>query len=377
MIKFLILLSLIISSLQINNCDYTKKVCKSCTKTGYTVVIPAYGYGEPKCVSQAFLESLQEKFPHCIDGSFEESNSYCSMCERGYLVSRNGTCIERPHCYSIDGKDICIGCGGPYFLYNGECIKKPICEEIDQTSGKCKKCNSYYYPDDKGDCVQIPIEHCKKGNAKACEVCQSYYYLTDDKKCARITLSNCEEGTAKECTECDWLYYLVDGKCQKITEPAHCTWYDEKGNCDECEDNYYLENNECKGYTKVDNCEYYQYDANECGECKSSYYLDSENNKCLPKTIDNCEYQTGENHCERCEDGYELNKEESKCEQFCVTEEICLDCDENYETYDDGKTCTILDTNYVSHEETGTTNGNNFISLNLTLFASSLLLFIL
>ena len=62
---------------------------------------------------------------------------------------------------------------------------------------------------------------------------------------------------------------------------------------------------------------------------------------------------------------------------ICVTEEVCSYCNENYETYDDGKTCTILDTNYVSHDETGGTNGNKFISLNLALFASSLLLFIL
>ena len=127
MMKIIILLSFIVASLQVDNCEYSKKICKAC-KSSYTPVQSSYE-NDPYCVNTAELNALQAKFSNCIKGSSEDSG-YCSQCQKGYILSKknSNTCISKPYCDQINENDECEYCERPYLLYQGECLKKIGCE---------------------------------------------------------------------------------------------------------------------------------------------------------------------------------------------------------------------------------------------------------
>lgn len=249
--------------------------------------------------------------------------------------------------------------------------------ELDD-EGNCEECTEYYYLTDSKECKRIPISHCESGDSESCEECEDGYYVNDNKKCSKVTLPHCEEGDSEECEDCEEYYYLVNGQCKKITHSNCMGVYanDEEngvlqGKCSYCENGYYLDSsNNCQKSTTVSKCKYY-YSSNEdkCSECEDGYYVDDDNNQCLENTIENCEYQDSAQYCRECKEGYQLSEDRKKCEELCETfEDKCSECSDNYESYDFGLTCTIIDPDY-----TASSDKNEFISLNLVLIISILL----
>ena len=77
MMKIIILLSFFVASLQVDNCEYSKKICKAC-KSGYTLVQSSYG-NAPYCINTADLNALQTKFSNSIKSSSEDYSD-CTQC---------------------------------------------------------------------------------------------------------------------------------------------------------------------------------------------------------------------------------------------------------------------------------------------------------
>ena len=373
MMKIIILLSFFVASLQVDNCEYSKKICKAC-KSGYTLV-QSSDDNYPYCINTADLNALQTKFSNCIKSS--EDHSDCTKCQKGFFLSNKNpnTCISKPYCNQINENDECQYCEYPYLLHQGECIKRIGCESLDE-EGNCEECSEYYYLNDNKECKRIPISHCETGDSQSCEECEEGYYLNNDKKCSKVSLPHCEEGDSEECEECEYYYYLVDGQCEKISQSNCMDVYDDdadnekKGKCSYCEDGYYLDsNNNCKKPTTIPLCKSYYYDKDKCSECQNGYYFDDESNQCIDITIGNCEYQYSAQYCGKCKEGYQLSEDSKKCEELCETfEDNCSSCKDNYETYDFGLTCTKIDPDY-----TPSSDKNEFISLNLVLIISIVL----
>lgn len=335
MLKYLILISLFVGSLQIDNCLISKKICKTCPDD-YSLV--EYS-SKVKCVKTAKLKELQKIDINCIEGS----NGNCISCKRDYVWSRNqAKCIYSPHCLTLNNFDNCISCSIPFQAFNGTCIVMPYCKKIGEDR-KCKECVFSYYIDENGDCAKIPIEFCIKGNATHCDYCIYIGYYLENGKCKKVNLEHCLAGNSTYCEMCELSYYKENGKCKKIPK-AHCF----SGNstfCYSCESGYYLKNGECKEVNKNDHCITYfsmddDYD-DHCINCENYYYI--ENGECKKIEIPNCiTYLTSSKSCYTCDDGYDLN-EEKTCMKCPTTEVICEGCNENYETFDYGKTCKKLD----------------------------------
>ena len=120
MFKYLILVCFISYSLQIDNCQETRKQCKTCIN-GYTAV-PLDSYNI-KCIKTSEYEAINEVKAHCIKGDPEAK--ICEKCIRDYFLDEKNNCIEHPHCFKTEGND-CFICYTPYAL--------------DKKSLKCVKC---------------------------------------------------------------------------------------------------------------------------------------------------------------------------------------------------------------------------------------------
>ena len=80
MLKYFILIILISASLQIDNCEITEKVCKTCQE-GHSLVEYYYGV---RCIETTKLKEHQKIDINCI----ESSGGKCTYCKRDYVLSK-------------------------------------------------------------------------------------------------------------------------------------------------------------------------------------------------------------------------------------------------------------------------------------------------
>jgi len=337
MIKHLILFSLIALSLQIDNCKTSLKTCKRCF-TGYKLV--ELNNNQATCVDETAYNELQKRMPGC----YQENAAFqqCAACQRGYvLTTDNKNCTKIEHCESVDGHNDCNDCYDPFVLDGSTCKENLLCKIM--TSGKCSKCRSYYNPDNDGNCKRIQIEHCTELDGEKCKYCESLYYKDDD-----------------------------DKKCTK--NPDHCLVYDVTNKCTQCETYYYKasEGKECKKYPE--GCSTYTDSTDKCGDCLDGYYL--KDDKCHKINIANCKKSTDEGQtCQTCEAGCKKSDDSKKCDLICQeSETYCAACESNYDSYDYGKTCKVLDPDLVPKDDPK--EDSKFINLNLLISALILSLII-
>ena len=329
MIKYFILIILISAYLQIDNCEITEKVCKTCQE-GHSLVEYYYGV---RCIETTKLKEHQKIDINCI----ESSGGKCTYCKRDYVLSKKkNQCIYKPYCTSLDANDECQNCITPFKPFNGTCVLMPHCNKISNNR-KCEECDLSYYIDENGDCKSLP-NYCLKGNSTHCETCFIGYYL-EKGKCKKVNIENCMMGNSTHCEYCNLNYYQENWKCKKITK-EHCI-YGNSTTCSLCEDGYYLENGECLKVTQVANCKNYSISSDNCSTCENYYYYYYKNSECKKIEIPNC--ISGSDYCSKCDDGYELNEKRTKCIQCTKTEKICGGCKQNYASFDYGKTCKKLD----------------------------------
>ena len=159
-----------------------------------------------------------------------------------------------------------------------------FCEEYDDESGKCKKCEKYFYLDDDFSCVYINIPFCRK--------------LDENKECK------------------DWAgFYEHDDDVHKAKEKYEtgCERWNEEGTCTVC--NYpFILNSETK--TCSMNCE--EYSEPLCEYCEHGYILlqtDKDGTFCYPvldNTIEEEKEEEKEEESENAEESEESKENEEK-----------------------------------------------------------------
>lgn len=337
MLKNLILLSLLVSSLQIKNCGESITVCKAC-KDGYTLV-KTYDLDEIDCIKNNLIGNAEDNCLYYQD----PEHTYCYECKNGFNFDSSHKCVKSTeHCREMENNK-CSLCEYYYKLTNeGKCIESK-CSYFSE--GKCQCYRGYYAVDNK-ECKKIPIEHCEEGNSTHCEECDDGYYLNGNKECKQIPIAHCEDGNSTHCDDCERGYYLNGNKECKAIPFAHCSDGDANV-CNYCEEGFYKKGDtECKELP-IKYCE--SGTETYCSYCESGY--ESRGDKCLKK-IDHC-YRMDENDdskCEECEQSYDLNDARTACVYLCTsTEEYCKECNDNYDTVD-GKTCQVIDPDYKSED---------------------------
>lgn len=354
MFKYLILACFISYSLQIDNCQETRKQCKTCIN-GYTAV-PLDSYNI-KCIKTSEYEAINEVKAHCIKGDPEAK--ICEKCIRDYFLDEKNNCIEHPHCFKTEGND-CFICYTPYALDKKslKCVKKPHCDSVEEE--KCIDCLSYFYPNEEGNCTRIPDEYCKYGDSNKCTECKKGYYVNSESKCQAIPFPHCQVAKSNECTYCEAYYHIEKGRCE--SNPQNCMDYSSyQKKCLYCGSYFHLEGEQC--VSNPEHC--ITYSNSYCEKCDDGYY--SKDNGCKYMTIKNCEtLEEDSTHCKTCKEGYILNDERTQCNDLCEEyEDICDECKSNYVSYDYGKSCQIVDPDL-----------NNFINLNLNIISLILTVFL-
>ena len=355
MFKYLILACFISYSLQIDNCQETRKQCKTCIN-GYTAV--PLNNNNIKCIKTSEYETIKEVKAHCIKGDPEAK--ICEECIRDYFLDEKNNCIEYPHCFIFEG-NTCNICRTPYALDKSslKCIKKPYCYSVVEE--KCTDCLSSFYPNEEGNCTLIPDEHCLRGDSHKCTQCKGGYYInSSESKCQKIPLPNCISGSSNQCTFCESYYHLENGQC--VPNPQNCIDYSSsQKKCKSCGNYFHLEGEQC--VSNPEHC--ITYSNSNCEKCDDGYYL--KDNGCKYITIKNCEsLEEDSTHCKTCKEGYILNDERMQCNDLCKEyEDICDKCKSNYVSYDYGKSCQIVDP-----------DASNFIYLNLNIISLILAVFL-
>ena len=230
----------------------------------------------------------------------------CKSCKEGYSFvdfkdQYSNKCIKTEDAFLGNTSDNCL-------LYKNS----------DKT--ECKECKKGYMKDSNSETRCIRAAHCWDFENGECVHCERYYNLTKDGTCERI---NCMEFYDGECL-CDLGFYSHENKECKKVPIKNCFKYDGT-NCSEC----------YKGFEK---------NGSECVELEK----DSEHEKEEEIIFDNCwEVSEDKSVCLGCKTNYQWNDEKKECEYLCAeTEVICDECDDNSRSFDEGKTCTIIDPNY-------------------------------
>ena len=307
--RFIIFLSLISLSLQVDHCFIEKKICKRC-KEGYYLVENSFcsiiehcrymsGNSCSSCESgyiwdPANSRCKKNEIDHCSSYNSQDSTK-CSYCESGYILNSEGTACTAiiPHCsYSYDGTT-CSECEDGYALNSvkKECIEKPGCEEVNEDGSKCIDCSEdFYQPDKDGKCV---IDYCEDYDSDGnCEKCEKYFYLNEEGKCQYIPIPYCRKGNETYCKDYAGFMEDEEGNPNKAKEKYEkmCEERDNNGNCYICDQGYTLDatTHEC-----ISNCEEYEASSNYCRYCEHGYILIDDDKTCYSVLGGNEEDGTG------------------------------------------------------------------------------------
>jgi len=287
--KFIIFLSLISLSLQVDHCFIEQKTCKRC-KDGFYLVENRFcskiehcsymsGNSCSYCESGYYWDSSESKCKegerdHCIYYSPDDTTK-CLNCETGYSLNSEETgCIPKVEgCNYYDGgsNPKCMSCKEGYALNSvkNECIEKPGCYEVNADGSKCIDCSEdFYQPDKDGKCV---IDYCEDYDSNGnCEECEKYFYLNEEGKCQYIPIPYCREGNETDCEDYAGFMEDDDPNKAKVEYEKMCEDEDENGNCNICKQGYTLDGttHEC-----VSNCEEYVEPSPYCKYCEHGYIL--------------------------------------------------------------------------------------------------------
>lgn len=275
---------------------------------------------------------------HC-----SKTRSVCKTCISGYSLVETESgpeCLEDAklheaqridmHCYK--GSSSCSKCEKDYVLSNNRCVHSPGCKFLSSDDSQCIICNFPYTTVESVKWEKKPS--CSKMYDGECSECSSYYYLSNG-ACKKITIDHCisvDNSDKTKCMDCEQKYHEENGVCKE--NPQGCNSM-QSGQCINCEDGYSLENGQCKKY--------------------------------LDQKIAHCISHSESNTCLTCETSYKANS--GTCIDLCKERQnICDTCEENYYSFDNGKTCEYI--------EPMKENKINYLKLNVAVISLVLSLII-
>ena len=314
------------------------------------------------------------KIEHCPELDGEK----CKYCENLYYKDDDDKkCTPYPdNCVKVESKK-CTQCKTKFYpdTEGKTCVSYPAnCAQIDD-SHKCSQCDVLYYKNNEGNCIKNPDGCYTYDPSKdECGSCLSGYY-EKNKKCIKIGIANCasstDEGTT--CANCEQNYYKDDDDKKCTPYPENCITVVSK-KCTQCKDKFYpdAEGKNCLNYPN--GCYTYDSATDECGTCLGGFY--KKDKRCNKIGIAYCLTTEDEGKtCQNCEPDCKRSDDKTQCNKICQAKETyCETCESNYDSYDYGKTCKVLDPDLIPKDEPK--DNSRFINLNLLISALILSLII-
>ncbi|ELP87958.1 protein serine/threonine kinase, putative [Entamoeba invadens IP1] len=212
----------------------------------------------------------------------------------------------------------CISCTNKKYALNGKCVNcvlNDTCTNCDGSNGNCVTCQDNY--------VAVG------GGSSACEKCSSF-----DSNCA-----TCASDTSRKCVKCNSGYYpktVDDYKCKACDTTCGGRCNTENGYCTGCKNNYVLINPSsytCQSCTSFDsNCSTCSLDySRKCLICKTGYYPGSDGvcKLCDTSCQGKCSTTTG--ICSSCNAGFVVtNPVSAKCITCTTFDSNCITCASDY-----------------------------------------------
>ena len=300
-------------------CTWAEK-CYGCL-SGYT----NYGINF-ECLPCA--ENCECRYPgqcdFCKIGYEKDFNEECSLCSKGYGMSKSSECLScAPNC-ECEFAGECSKCLPGYYKNEttSQCIIcRPGCECSNEYD--CLSCIDGYYMNQHQECIKCS-ENCKCSGNSDCTSCLEDYQNLES-KCL-----NCPIGYSSSfwpCQECQKGYYLAPlGKCQKCQYGCECL-YSQK--CTSCLFGFYYDN-----FGSCTHCPYplLSDEDGHCRNCEKGFYFDLLDNRCL-QCLDGCAC-TSYSKCDYCLPGYislNNNLDNMQCLPClfgcaCLAPQTCLYC---------------------------------------------------
>ena len=386
-----------------NKCK-SKSTCYECFE-GFYLVRNKNDIAECSKIAKEKIYQLEDKtYRLCSDeiNNCDECNNstICLKCKNGFYIFDD----EFTKCRNdLDVRKYYLGDNGiSYYLCSkamtecNYCSKKNICDE-------CNK-NYYLYKEIKNECIVLDdIEKYYKNGTSYypcneaiinCNKCFAYDSCYDCKDGGKIVLQDQNKCYDDSFFEGNNSYYKINdtfyGKCS-ITFP-NCNICYNNLKCEFCEENYFFINDNYKECININSIkpdrEYYKYD-------NLNYYT------CSYKGVKNCKECQNGNTCFLCNENYALvSLDYSFCHpkselvkgyyhdeneimyypcldncDMCINGLECLDCSENFKSFNDNKVCDVCKINYINITEDFSYDllkryNNDYINKNKNIFSN-------
>ncbi|EAR93473.2 hypothetical protein TTHERM_00424410 (macronuclear) [Tetrahymena thermophila SB210] len=317
-----------------SNCDVctSQSVCSQCSQNYYLTV-------QGTCVSacpQTFIPDSTSKI--CVCGPNRTLQNQSCPCNTQYFDS-NGNCLPCPqYCNTCSSQTICSLCQTGFLLaIDGTCVSTcplTFIQDLTKTNCVCRlnstllnlqcPCNAGYI-DVNGDCQSCPSNCDVCTSQSVCSQCSQNYYLTVQGTCVSACPQTfIPDSTSKICVcgsnrtlqnsqcPCNTGYIDVNSNCQQC--PQSCDVCRSQSACSQCSQNYYLTvQGTCVSVcpqtfipdstSKICVCDSNRILLNQSCPCNTQYF--DSNGNCLhcPQYCNTCTSQT---ICSVCQTGYLL-----------------------------------------------------------------------
>ncbi len=367
--------------------------CQKC-KFGYTqVLISTSNYYV--CSKSEFIEKNSDiildssEFIRFCENYFYDGQYKCNKCKNTKLIDVNKKkCVNlMDGCLIASNNDNqCHTCQPEYALIKYTCIKSEIlnCSSYYNNTNKesiiCKECqNEYYKETNELSCIKSAVINCEKPTGlQKCSKCYDEYVLYNDLDfhyCfAMDSTLECKNGLFKDnptyggeiscegCKKPNQIFItsenaLIVNKtvCMEYNEIFKCKIYGDTGllststfYCLECEEGFYLSSltgNCVKRKLILANCLSYSLTDDVCIECDENSFIDNDGKICqsFPKGVLGCIGYISEKECTKCAEDSYLTM--NTCQKILETEKI-----ENCKYYKSSSACKECKQSYVLEE---------------------------
>lgn len=288
----ILLISLVSISIEIDHCFIEENRCKTCL-VGYTLNddktkdnlycikfdnCETFSNDGKTCTKCKDGYILKEEGTICKQdpcSHYDSETNICDTCNSNYqLNSETKICelkIDNCKIISLLKDTDCSECekGYAWNSITHKCIEFPDCLETDETGTKCIKCKyNYYQPNEEGQCI---LDFCKDYDESGkCSKCESYFYLNDNFNCVYINIPFCRElNENKECKFFAGFHYYDDdvNKAKERYETGCQKWWT-SDKCFLCRDEFVKDNE-----TNICHLKCEEYSEPQCLFCEPGYIL--------------------------------------------------------------------------------------------------------